>query len=424
MQGSIEGRCATRFPTYVLPQIYDLGQWSSALAEMCKGKRSRSVCSVVQQEEVKSTPASSYECIMVHCVLRRHKLACKRKHGREPAIHLAPSLMLAGNEFQSLGRAIVKEDEYEERNGATCKHQVLLQIGKTATETHGMLVQVYGREAVSRKCVYEWFKCFREGKETIEDEPRSGRPSTSRTPEMIEKERQMLAQDRRLTLRLIAEELDISKDTVHTIIRDDLGKRKICSRFVPHKLTDEQKAKRMETSGGFISMCDQDPLLLKTIVTGDETWCYQFDPESKRQSMSWCSPTTPRPKKNRLQKSKVKTLLIAFFDNNGIIHKAFVPAGQTFNAAFYQSVLNRLLQCIRRVRPQLHRTGKWMLIHDNAPAHCAIRVRQFLAQKMVTVLEHPPYSPDLAAFKRGNRKKSAGARSGEYGGCSRTVTIF
>ncbi|KAJ4432627.1 hypothetical protein ANN_21250 [Periplaneta americana] len=141
------------------------------------------------------------------------------------------------------------------------------------------------------------FKRFHEGKETIEDEPRSGRSSTSRTPEMIEKVRQMLAQDRRLSLGLIAEEFDISKDTMHTIVRDDLGKRKICSRFVPHKLTDEQKAKRMETSGDFISMCDQDSLLLKTIVTGDETWCYQFDPESKRQSMSWCSPTSLQPKK-------------------------------------------------------------------------------------------------------------------------------
>ena len=61
-----------------------------------------------------------------------------------------------------------------------------------------MLVQVYGREAVSRKCVYKWFKRFPEGKETTVDEPRSGRPSTSRTPEMIEKVRQMLAQDLRL----------------------------------------------------------------------------------------------------------------------------------------------------------------------------------------------------------------------------------
>ena len=110
-----------------------------------------------------------------------------------------------------------------------------------------MLVQVYGREAVSRKCVYEWFKRFREGKETTEDEPRSGRPSTSRTSEMIEKVRQMLAEERRPTLRLIVEELGISKDTVHIIVRDDLSKRKI-SRFVPYKLTDEERAKRVETS--------------------------------------------------------------------------------------------------------------------------------------------------------------------------------
>ena len=54
-------------------------------------------------------------------------------------------------------------------------------------------------------------------------------------------------------------------------------------------------------------MCDQDPLLLENIVTEDETWCYQFDPESKLQMMAWCSPTSPRPKMIRLQKSKVKT---------------------------------------------------------------------------------------------------------------------
>ena len=92
-----------------------------------------------------------------------------------------------------------------------------------------MLMQVYGRKAVSRKCVYEWFKRFRERKETNEDEPRLDRSSTSRTPEMIEKVRQMLAKDRRLTLRLIAEDLGTSKDTAHIIVRYDLGKRKISS---------------------------------------------------------------------------------------------------------------------------------------------------------------------------------------------------
>lgn len=259
-----------------------------------------------------------------------------------------------------------------------------------------MLVQVYGTEAVSRKCVYDWFKRFRDGKETTEDEPRSGRPSTSRTPDMIERVRNMLARDRRLTLRLMAEELSISKDTVRTIVRENLGKRKICSRFVPHMLTDDQKAKRKEAAGDLITMCDRDPSFLRTIVTGDETWCYQFDPDSKRQSMEWRSPSSPRPKKYRCQKSKVKTMLIAFFDNDGIIHQEFVPVGQTVNAAFYEEVLTRLLRRIRRVRPQLSRTGQWVLLNDNAPAHSAIRVRQFLAQRGVTVLDHPPYSPDLA----------------------------
>ena len=51
----------------------------------------------------------------------------------------------------------------------------MLKLGKTATETHAMLVQVYRTDAVSRKCVYDWFKHFQEGKETVDDEPRSGR---------------------------------------------------------------------------------------------------------------------------------------------------------------------------------------------------------------------------------------------------------
>jgi len=111
--------------------------------------------------------------------------------------------------------------------------------------------------------------------------------------------------------------------------------------------------------------------------------------------MEWRS-SSPRPKESRLQKSKVKTMLIAFFDSDSIIHKEFVPVGQTVNSAFYEEVLKRLLRRIHRVQPGLHRTGQWMLLHDNAPAHCAIRVHQFLAQSGVPVLDHPPYSPDLA----------------------------
>ena len=64
--------------------------------------------------------------------------------------------------------------------------KVCYKLGKTATETHAMLVQLYRTDAVSRKCVYDWFKHFREGTETVDDEPRSGRPPTSVTTDNIE----------------------------------------------------------------------------------------------------------------------------------------------------------------------------------------------------------------------------------------------
>ncbi|GBM80430.1 hypothetical protein AVEN_145764-1 [Araneus ventricosus] len=104
----------------------------------------------------------------------------------------------------------------------------------------------------------------------------------------------------------------------------------------------------------------------------------------------------PPPKKYRLTKSRIKTLLIAFFDSKGLIHHEFVPAGTTVNAESYEGVLKRLLQRIRRVRPQLYQSGQWKLLHVNARPHTAIHVRQFLATRKVTVLKHPPYSPDLA----------------------------
>ncbi|PSN52845.1 hypothetical protein C0J52_17936 [Blattella germanica] len=70
-----------------------------------------------------------------------------------------------------------------------------------AAETHGMLVQVYDGEAESKTCVREWFKHFRDGKDGVEDEPCSGSPFTSITPDNIERVLQMiLADSQNLTL--------------------------------------------------------------------------------------------------------------------------------------------------------------------------------------------------------------------------------
>ena len=83
-------------------------------------------------------------------------------------------------------------------------------------------------------------------------------------------------------------------------------------------------------------------------------------------------------------------------DIRGIVHYDFVPTGQTVNQVYYLEVLKRLLEKVRRKRPELFASNSWILHHDNAPAHTALSVREFLATKQINVLEHPAYSPDLA----------------------------
>ena len=173
-------------------------------------------------------------------------------------------------------------------------------------------------------------------------------------------------------------------------------KTKICSRFVPHSLIPEQKDQRIAACRDLTATADSDPDFFKKIVTGDETWCFAYDLTTKHQSVAWVGETLPRPKQLQFQKFHVKTMLVIFFEWQGIIHKEFVPEGEAINAVYYKGVMERLLNRIRRVRLGICESGDWFLLHDNAPSHNATIVKQLLAQREVTVLDHPPYSPDLA----------------------------
>jgi len=94
--------------------------------------------------------------------------------------------------------------------------------------------------------------------------------------------------------------------------------------------------------------------------------------------------------------SCVKTMVVIFFNWQGIIHKEFVPEGETINAVYYKGVMERLLDIIWRVRLGMCESGDWFILHDNAPFHNATIIKWFLAQWKVTVLDHPPYLPALA----------------------------
>ena len=78
-----------------------------------------------------------------------------------------------------------------------------------------MLVQVYGDKTMKKTAVYKWVKRFTEGRESVTDEERSGRPATSRTEENIAKARKIVRENRRMTVRSIAEQANIDSENLN-----------------------------------------------------------------------------------------------------------------------------------------------------------------------------------------------------------------
>jgi len=80
---------------------------------------------------------------------------------------------------------------------------------------------------------------------------------------------------------MIAESLNIFKTVVLRILKEDLGKRKLCAHFVPHSLTPEQREDQVTSCQDIIMMADADNIFFNKIIMGDETWCFAYDPETK-----------------------------------------------------------------------------------------------------------------------------------------------
>jgi len=98
---------------------------------------------------------------------------------------------------------------------------------------------------MKKTAVYKWAKGFSEGRESVPDEERSGRPATSRTEENITKVRQIVRENRRLTVRSIAEQVNIDGETFRKILTEDLDMRKVCAKMSPKEFTEEQKQRRV-----------------------------------------------------------------------------------------------------------------------------------------------------------------------------------
>ncbi|XP_035205778.1 protein GVQW3-like [Stegodyphus dumicola] len=112
-----------------------------------------------------------------------------------------------------------------------------------------MIKQAYAGEACSRIPVLEWHKRFHEGRDLVQDDPRAD----------TERVKQLLQEERRVTVHMISKELNLNRDVGHQILCEDLRKHKLNARIVPHSLADEKKEDRRRISAELLNRARRNP---------------------------------------------------------------------------------------------------------------------------------------------------------------------
>jgi hypothetical protein len=102
-----------------------------------------------------------------------------------------------------------------------------------------MLKEAYGDQCMGHTQCYEWFKCFKDGRQSTDSDPRPGRPSTSTDAVHVAQVRAVVRSNSRLTVREIAEECNISAGSCHAILTEKLEMHWLAAKFVPRLLTED-----------------------------------------------------------------------------------------------------------------------------------------------------------------------------------------
>jgi len=265
--------------------------------------------------------------------------------------------------------------------------------GKEAVDIHKDLVVAEGDKALTKSTIYRWIEAFKAGKSSIEDAPRFGRPCEAVTDSNVAKIKTLISDDPHITVEGIQHVVDISVGSIETILHTKLHAHKVCSKWVPHTLSEKNKQERVKVSKQLLKYLDNG---FQNIITGDETWFYFFTISSKESNKVWLNEGENRPQIVRTSRFSRKRMFCIFFSVSGIVASIVVKEGHTVNGRYYgNDVLPLVFKNFKEISGR-STVRDIMLHHDNATPHKAKEVTEVLRKERVILLPHPPYSPDLA----------------------------
>ncbi len=265
------------------------------------------------------------------------------------------------------------------------------KLGWSHVDARAALQAVYHEETMHATKSRKWYHSFAAGRTSLVDRDRAHRHKTGRTQANVQAVRTVIDTDKSITFAGIMNQTGLKQTTVHRIVKKDLQLRLRCAKLLPAFLTPRHIIERFNHCALMLQSVCTRPSFLKKIVTMDEAWCYQYNPETKRQDSQWLSSAEPCPSHPRRNISIKKIMLVAFFDYRGMVHFEYIRGGTVDTGTFIQ-ILGRFRDALRQKRPHLTR----ILHMDNAPAHGSHDTRLHLLLAGQRTLPHPALSPDLA----------------------------
>jgi hypothetical protein len=160
--------------------------------------------------------------------------------------------------------------------------------GPTAKDIHKVKFPVYGGKSLSRKAVHNWVEKFSQEPSKMADDARQGRSvetGTELTPQLVE---ELIQSDRRIKIDSVATSLGCSHGLAYSIMHGRLKFQKVCARWVPRQLKDQEKINLMGLSlQRLLQYAGEGEHMLNRTVTGDESLVHHYKPDSKCASVHW-----------------------------------------------------------------------------------------------------------------------------------------